>query len=130
LRALRDLKRRLAENWENVKFGDVLIEGLESGQVSVSKSTNVRVELQHPGLEANELEVQVVMAHGTANGTLEDFNTKAMKKVEEVSSHASRWEVDLQWHHTGPHAIGLRVVPRELNAQGDVYLNLDLVRWL
>jgi phosphorylase/glycogen(starch) synthase len=128
---LRALKRRLLERWGQVEFTDVRIDGFTDDRVVLGAPVEVQAELRHPGLDANLLDVQVVLAHGPVTGKLERFETIPMRAAETREAlDKSRWRGRFECNEAGAHALALRVVPRGVHAEGDVELELDLVRWL
>jgi starch phosphorylase len=128
---LRALKRRLLEHWSLVEFTDVRIDGFADDRVVLGAPVEVQAELRHPGLDANLLDVQVVLAHGPVTGKLERFETIPMRLNEaRECADKSRWRGRFECSEAGAHALALRVVQRGVHAEGDVELELDLVRWL
>jgi starch phosphorylase len=128
---LRALKRKLLDRWSTVEFTDVRIEGFAEDRVVLGAPVEVEAELRHPGLDPNLLDVQVVLAHGPVTGKLERFETIAMRANEaREANDKSRWRGRFECNEAGAHALALRVVPRGVHSEGDVELELDLVRWL
>jgi phosphorylase/glycogen(starch) synthase len=128
---LRATKRHLITSWPAVEFSDVRIEGLIGDRVVLGRPLEVQAELRHPGLDPALLDVQLVVAHGPVTGKLERFAAVVMKMNEaRPEPEKSRWRGRFDCTEAGPHALGLRVVPRGVHAEGDVELELDLVRWL
>jgi phosphorylase/glycogen(starch) synthase len=128
---LRALKRHLLASWPLVEFTDVRIEGLSDDRVVLGTALEVQAELRHPGLDPGLLDVEIVVAHGPVTGKLERFETVGMQRTEARDSpDKSRWRGRFACAEAGPHALALRVVPRNVHSEGDVELELDLVRWL
>jgi hypothetical protein len=130
LRELGELKRRLSANWAGVAFGSVDMDGLASERVAVGQSVRVCAELVHPNVDPELLEVQVVIATGPIQGQLDRFETFGMRRVHDDGGAMSHWETVITCESTGPHAIGLRAVPRRIHGDGDLEFELSLVKWL
>jgi starch phosphorylase len=129
LHDLNRLKKRLSDHWSSIAFVNARIDGLDHEQIELGRPIHVHVELSHPELSARDLETHVVIAHGV-RGELERFETHTMKPVDLDQFGESVWEYDLEASVSGPHAVGIRVVPRHRHPDSEVDLALELVRWL
>ncbi|HTM44224.1 MAG TPA: alpha-glucan family phosphorylase [Polyangiaceae bacterium] len=126
---LNRLKNRISENWEKISFINARIDGLDNEQVELGRPLTVRVEISHENLSARDLEAHVVVAHG-ARGELERFETHAMEAQKGAQAGHSVWQHKFICSVSGPHAVGVRVVPRARHPDSEVDLALELVRWL
>jgi starch phosphorylase len=126
---LNRLKNRIRENWDRISFINARIDGLDHDHIELGRPLAVRVELNHEHLSARDLEVHVVIAHG-ARGELERFETHNMEPEQAEQFGQSSWQYDLVCGVSGPHAVGVRVVPRGLHPDSEVELGLELVKWL
>lgn len=123
------LKNRIRENWDKIAFVNARIDGLDHDQIELGRPLNVRVEISHEHLSARDLEAHVVLAHGT-RGELERFETHPMEPAQADQFGQSVWQHQLVCSMSGPHAVGIRLVPRARHPDSEVDLALELVRWL
>ncbi|HEX2882103.1 MAG TPA: hypothetical protein VHO25_21435, partial [Polyangiaceae bacterium] len=105
------------------------IDGLDHDQIELGRPLNVRVEISHEHLSARDLEAHVVLAHGT-RGELDRFETHPMEPAQADQFGQSVWQHRLVCSMSGPHAVGIRLVPRARHPDSEVDLALELVRWL
>ncbi len=130
LRELRTRKRAILEHWTNVSFKDVRVMGIDTDRISVGQVLPVRAELTHPGLGPELLDVQIVIAEGVSGEDMGELSAVPMRVVASSGDGQSSWAADFTCPNPGPHAVGIRILPREFHGQGDVAADVALVRWL
>jgi phosphorylase/glycogen(starch) synthase len=127
LSAIVEARKRLVEAWPALAFVDAQVDGLESERLTVGEPITARVDLHHPGLTAQDLEVQVVLTEPEPAGSLHDFRVVAMEP-KHGGRATSAWEARIILDDAGARSLGFRVVPR--NHQDALAPSVPLVKWL
>ncbi len=130
--ALIDLNRRkerIVRGWDQLLFAGVQIDGLEGESMATGESLRVQVELRHPGLEPDDLAVQVVLARVTTADELEGMRAVDLSRDGSAQGR-NTWQGEIGIDEPGPWSMGIRVVPRSpfSTPEGESYLHL--VKWL
>ncbi|MBI4615854.1 MAG: alpha-glucan family phosphorylase [Planctomycetes bacterium] len=121
-------RHRLTQAWGSVRFESVEVTTQEREDLPLGEPVDVSVRLEHPGITPAEILVQVVFGAQGVEGEIEDLAVHSLAAREEKNG-TSLWKGSFAPSRSGPHAYGVRVVPRQSagNAQAD--MELGLVKW-
>lgn len=127
---LNALKKQIIDRWPGIRFADVAIRGLDDEQVRIGDPIEVELQLEHPDIAARSLDVHAVVARGVMGGELEHFESYPMTPDTTDGETKSHWKTRFTVSETGPHALGVRVMPRRFHADHELEPQLNLIRWL
>ncbi len=131
LSELVERQKRLVASWGGVGFVDARVDGLDHDQVDLGAPIKVELELRHPGLLPDDVDVQAVVTDAPAHGELASFVTHPLACASfDAGTSTSRWRAEFSCDVTGPHALGIRALPRSLLEGDPPAAELDMVRWL
>jgi len=123
-----DQKERLRHLWDHVRVLEHRVGGIQDGSICHGDEVSLHLTLQHPGLAASELVVQMVVAQRGSDGELDGMVAIPLDCNEE--GEVSKWQGVFRPDHSGPKAYGLRVVPRLPLERHGVATDLALVQWV
>jgi len=129
---LYEQKQRLVKAWDSISFLDVQLEGLGREKVFIDQPVVVKIELSHPELASNELQVEAVIAKPQQGGNLSDFRSYPLELIEkraDAPKETSTWKVKVLCKESGPYSLGVRVLPKKLADQQLGFFE-GLIKWL
>ncbi|MEM7166652.1 MAG: alpha-glucan family phosphorylase [Planctomycetota bacterium] len=125
-RATASDKQRVRKSWRDVRINDVRMSGLEEDSIYAGDELWATVSVDHAGLEATDIHVQLVIG---APGR--DTQRVVELTLESVSVGSSKWHGCYQPERSGARAFGVRVVPALRSSPEDRRMELDfaLAKW-
>ena len=128
---LCERKDRMTQNWDSISFVDVQMNGLDQDKISVDQPIQIKIDLGHPGLLAEDLVVEVVLARTIPEVGVQSLKTFQMKKNQSDDlTRTSTWQITVMPEASGSHALGIRVVPHQFFDDRDSEHFNNLVKWL
>ena len=128
VRQTAELKQRLRHLWDHVRVLEHHVGGIQDGSICHGDEVSLNVTLQHPGLAASELSVQMVVAQRQSDGEYNGLSTISLDCIEEGG--VSQWQGVFKPSKSGPKSYGLRVVPKLPLERHGVATDLALVQWV
>ena len=120
---LLEAKNRISENWESISYVDVNMDGFQDERITIGQPIIINIELSHPNLLANDINVQVALTKFMKTDDEDNFRVFAMNPTEEDKiTSTSSWQIEIASDQAGPHGLGIRVVPKNYSH--------NLVKWL
>jgi phosphorylase/glycogen(starch) synthase len=107
---LNECRRQLVEHWNSVVFTDAHITGIEGELSVVGRPLRVQVEIAHPGIEAEQLQPELVVKRRRSTIDEEVLEVHPMERIS-ISGDMSRWSLEFAASSTGQHGLGVRLLP-------------------
>jgi len=127
--ALAGLREDIRAKWDGVAMESVRLGGLGGEEVKVGTSVSAELTLQHPGLDARELEVEAVVTYGSK---MHDLSSRLVVPFESGGdADRSTWKGAFAVRAAGGHELRFRVKPKErapMRPAGAIGLHIQ--KWL
>lgn len=125
---LADLRERMLGAWSQISMESVRFGGLGGDELEVGATVSGEVVLQHPGLEAQDLEVEAVVAFGSQAHDRMMRTVVSFQGSEE--ENRSVWRGAFTVQASGHHELRFRVKPKQRRGERPGELGLHLQKWL
>jgi phosphorylase/glycogen(starch) synthase len=126
--ALAELAEDIRDRWSDIAMESVRFGGLSGDEVVVGTNVSAEVSLQHPGLDARELDVEAVVTFGSR---LQDLSTRLVVPFEGDGNHDhSTWRGAFAVQASGGHELRFRVRPKDRTPMRPAALGMHIQKWL
>ncbi|MGB5694248.1 MAG: alpha-glucan family phosphorylase [Polyangiales bacterium] len=126
--ALADLAESIRAHWSEIALESVRFGGLSGDQLTVGTTVSAEVSLHHPGLDARELDVEVVVTFGSR---LHDLASRIVIPFQtDDTDDRSTWRGAFTVQASGGHELRFRVRPRERSPLRPAALGMHIQKWL
>jgi len=126
--ALAGLREDIRSQWGNIAMESVRFGGLAGDDIQVGTSVSAELSLQHPGLDARELDVEAVVTYGKK---ADDPSSRIVVPFEaEGNSDRSTWKGAFAVRASGGHELRFRVRPKERAPMRPGAIGLHIEKWL
>ncbi|MDH4282098.1 MAG: hypothetical protein OEV36_05565, partial [Myxococcales bacterium] len=126
--ALADLAESIRAHWNEIALESVRFGGLSGDQLTVGTTVSAEVSLHHPGLDARELDVEVVVTFGSR---LHDLASRIVIPFQtDDTDDRSTWRGAFTVQASGGHELRFRVRPRERSPLRPAALGMHIQKWL
>jgi glycogen phosphorylase/synthase len=126
--ALADLAEAIRSHWSTIAMESVRFGGLSGDELIVGTTVTAELSLQHPGLDARELDVEAVVTFGSrppdvSSRIVVPFQTDG---IEERST----WKGAFTVQASGGHELRFRARPKDRSPMRPGSLGLHIQKWL
>ena len=126
--ALADVAEDLRTHWNDIAMESVRFGGLSGDEITVGTDVSAELTLQHPGLDARELEVEAVVTYGRR---LQDLSSRLVVPFEaEGTNGHSTWRGAFAVRASGGHELRFRVRPKDRSPFRPAALGMHMQKWL
>ncbi|MEM7261354.1 MAG: hypothetical protein AAF488_05140, partial [Planctomycetota bacterium] len=126
VRQISEAKERVRAHWRGLRIADVRMSGLEEDRIHAGDPASVWVNVEHPGLSATDLRVELVI--GQPDGDDWEAGRVIELAVETESENGSSRVGNYVPERSGERGFGIRVVPAIDGVTG-VDLEFPLAKW-
>ncbi len=132
--ALKSLQRNrelLFSQWSQVEFIDASLSGIDAGKVARGNPVELSIQISHPGLMHDSLEVQAVLTRGSSTDHRSIISSHPLSfDRSEKPSNQSWWKLRLTTRSPGDYGLMIRVLPKQANGTVLKEIGMSMVRWL
>ena len=126
--ALAELAEDLRTHWNGIAMESVRFGGLSGDEIVVGTTVSAEVSLQHPGLDARELDVEAVVTYGSR---VHDLSPRLVVSFEGEGNHdRSTWRGAFAVQASGGHELRFRVRPKNRSPMRPAGLGMHVQKWL
>ena len=132
LKNLEQYRTDLNAAWSKVTFEEVDVKGLHAEVVARGQSSDFTVEILHPGLDTNQLNIEAILTQRRAAlGGSENIVIPLCPDPKNVKgSGRSKWILQLKHQSAGEFSLAFRAVAQCYPGFEDPGYELRLVKWL
>jgi len=130
LRELCKFKATLKEHWHELAFENMNSEKLGSNLVQRGIPTEVEIDLSHPGLTPQHLQVQGILTRRVTRFDKAERTVFNCVCISQEGEKNSRWRLNLVNHEAGDYSLSFRATARPFGNLPDPSFELKLVKWV